>query len=340
MRDQKTEAFLDRGQWKWKYEPSVPFTAIDITYSADNPARLSRRLDDERVMQYAEEMQDGVEFPGIVLLSPSDREIAQYDVATGMHRLSAADMAQTKTPKHIDAYIVSEPDRYRRDVLTRSLNTIEGRGANLQEQILHVIYLHEKYKQPLSTLCKEWHLKEASVRLYFRAEQAKRRARQFGFDLEHAKPRLSQSILASMNSALHSDRVFEEVTKFILHHGPSASIVDELCKSVKDIRDEAQALQMIQAHVKAEDERQQRERAKTARTRTGPAQNMMGNATRFNRQVAKGVDQLFLSSLPDPDVMKARALLEEMIENAKRILAELERIEKINANQKSAPIAA
>jgi hypothetical protein len=329
MRDPKTEAFLNRGQWQWRYEPDVTFDQIDITYSTDNPARLNRKIDDDRVLQYAGEMQDGVQFPAIVLLSPSDRGIVAFDVATGMHRLNAADLAQTKLPKKIDGYVITEADRYRRETLTRRLNTIEGRGADSTEQIMHIIYLHEHYKQSIASLCKEWHVKEHTVRTHLRAEQARKRARQFGFNLDRSK--LSLNMLGVLQTNLHSDRVFGDVVQFILHHGPPNSTIDDICKSVKDIRDEAQALSVVQTYVKGEEERQSRERAKIARTQSGPAQKMISNAGRFNRQIQQGIDRLFLSSLTEPDKKKARALLDDLVGNAKRVLSELDRIDQINA---------
>src|SRR5436309_445987 len=125
MRDQRTEAFLERGGWKWKFHEKVELVKIDIQHSAENPARLARKIDDERVLQYAEEMESGVDFPAVVLLSPSDREVLPFDVATGMHRLSAADTAGLLS---LDAYIITEADHFRREILIRQLNSIEGQG--------------------------------------------------------------------------------------------------------------------------------------------------------------------------------------------------------------------
>lgn len=333
MRDPRTEAFLDRGQWQWTYDPNVTFDQIDISYSADNPARLNRRIDDERVLQYAEEMQSGVEFPAIILMTPSDRGEALYDVATGMHRLNAADTAQSKAPKHIDAYVVTEPDKYRREFLTRSANTIEGRGVSLQEQIMHIIHLHEQFNVSIPTLCKEWHVKEHTVRTHLRAEQARKRARDTaGIDLTATK--LSLTAQGQLNSSIHSDRVFSEAVKFIYNYKPSMSAVDDICKAIKETREEAQALQVVAEYVEGQKQRQEKEKARTARTRTGPAQSMISNAARFNKQVSAGIDQLFLSSLTGPDKQKARTVIDDMVFNANRILGELDRIEQINARAK------
>jgi len=336
MEDPRTEAFLNRGQWHWTYAPSVTFDQIDIAYSADNPARLNRKIDDERVLQYAEEMQDGVEFPAIVLVTPSDRDQFPYDVATGMHRLNAADMAQKKDPKrpkHIDAYIVTEADKYRREVLTFMLNTIEGVGVRPQEQIMHIIHLHEKFDVSITTLCKEWHVKEYSVRTQLRAEQARKRARDLA-DIDLNTTKLSTTMQGTLHTAIQSDRIFSEVVTFIYNHKPSASTIDEICKTVKDnVRDEARGLEIVRGYVQAAKERQEKEKARTARVKTGPAQTMIYNAQRFNKHVLRGIDQLYLTSLTTTDKTKARAVIDDMISNSKRILAELDRIDQINARK-------
>lgn len=329
MRDPKTEAFLDRGQWSWRYEEIITSEQIDLVYSANNPARLDRKIDEERALQYAEEMQDGVQFPAIVLVTPSDRGVLPFDVATGMHRLRAADYAQAAKPYKIDAYVVTEADRYRRDVLTRQLNTIEGRGVDAREQIMHVLHLHDLYKQPLALLCKEWHLKEHTVRVYFRAENCKRRAREQGFDLSRVK--LSATSLGKIDTSVHSDKVFNEVIKFVVYHGPPANMIEDVCRQIRDIRDEAQALGVINDLMHAEEEKREKERAKTARTRAEPAQTMISNVQRFNRHASRGVDQLFLAMLGDANRGKARALVEDMIAHAKLILTELERIDRVAA---------
>lgn len=335
MQDPKTEAFLNRGQWRWAYDPEVTFDKIDTEHCADNPARLHRKIDEDRACQYAEAMAAGDEFPAIVLLAPSDRGLKPYDVATGMHRIEAAELHQAKDkerPKRLDAYIVTEPDQYRRQVLIRKLNTIEGQSDTLQEQILHVLYLYDTFKIPVPTLAKEWHLKENSLRGYIKAEQAKQRARKLGFDLASSK--YSKTLLGSLGS-IHSDRVFVEIGKFITNSAkiPLPQVIDELCRNVKDIRDEARALEVVQRAIKDEEERQHKEQAKSARTKQGPAQSMIANAVRFNRHLAglQGIPRLFLNTLTDTDKVKARGQLEDVIAHAKQIIHELERLAKINA---------
>jgi hypothetical protein len=340
MRDPRVEAFLNRGGWKWQYrgdkpEEFIPFEQIDIKYSSDNPARLRRKLDEERALRYAAEMQDGVEFPAIVLLTPSDRAVFPFDIATGVHRVHAADFAQ-KDPKKIDAYIVTETDRYRREVLIRMLNIVEGEGESLSEMIEHVIYLNATFGQTIPILCKEWHLKESTVRSHHRAYQGRERARKFGFDIDRGGAKLTIKLQGDMHSAIHSDRVFGDVCAFVCHHGPQPHVIADLLVNLKEMRDEEQAQKYVAKIVQEQIERAEREKRKTAKTQQGPAQKMIGNLVRFNRQLVKGIARLFLETLSESDVTKARANMSDAQQFIKAISAELDRIELIHRGHRDA----
>src|SRR5215475_4784303 len=134
MIDPKTEQYLTQGAWKWKLHKQVPFTDIDLKASYDNPSRMLTRIDDERVQAYGLAMESGVEFPAIVLLvlDPAKSSF-KYLIATGVHRVSAADLCGLTA---FDAYVVTEPDEYRHELLIRQLNTIEGNGISIRDRIV------------------------------------------------------------------------------------------------------------------------------------------------------------------------------------------------------------
>jgi len=47
MRHTITEQYLNKGHFKHTYVKHIPFTEIDLEASADNPARITRKLDEE-----------------------------------------------------------------------------------------------------------------------------------------------------------------------------------------------------------------------------------------------------------------------------------------------------
>jgi hypothetical protein len=143
MKDPKTEQFLTHGAWKWQYQRHILFADIDRAASKENPSRLLARIDEERVQTYGLAMEEGVEFPAIVVLA-LDPAVSSYRylIATGVHRIEAADLAGLK---EFDAYVVAEPDQYRAELLIRRLNTIEGHGVSIRDRVLQILHLHETY---------------------------------------------------------------------------------------------------------------------------------------------------------------------------------------------------
>jgi hypothetical protein len=334
MRDPKTEAYLNRSKSKWEYKAKVDFDKIDLKHSAENPARLAAKIDEDRAIHYGLEMEAGVEFPAIVLLTPSDNGKFPYDVATGMHRIEGA-LCARKTG--FDAYVVTEPDAYRREVIIRQLNTLEGRGVTVRESILQVIALHEKFpEKSLTALSKDWGLKFSAISAAWRAEAARKRALNAGYNLD--RMRVGQTV-ATMLNTIHSDRVFTKVLELIQEHNPNATIIDELCKRLRSVRDENDAIGIVNQYREGEIEKAERTRARHGRVNTIPATKLIANARRFNNAVAKGLEHLYLSSLTTPATRTAVVTLEELIANAKRVLNEVERIEKLRNVDKDRNVA-
>lgn len=333
MKDPKVEHFLDRGQWNWEYVPFVDFKVIDIKASDENPARLHRKIDMDRVTQYGCEMLDGVEFPAIVLLRQDNDG---HLVATGMHRLRAGQEAKRSG---LDAYLVTEPDQFRCEVLTRQLNTIEGVGDPIRQQILHVLYLHEHFpKHSLTELAKSFGLKPDAV-LRASAEQiGLRRAQRFGFDFESPRSRQPQGTIIALNT-IPTDHVYMKAAQFAAHHAPTAREVDELVKEMKKVRSGGDAAE-IEVVVRAEEAAEKKkQRAKAAHGRTPPTHGnrLVGRCKMVNNQIRDGIERLHLSALADPD--GAIVVFEDLIDGLKSVIVEIERIVRLSAKVKPAPAA-
>ncbi len=326
MKDQRTENFLARGAWKWAYHAKVSFSDIDIKSSRENPARHDRLIDDDRVIHYAMEMESGVEFPAIVLIGPAENNKFKHEVATGMHRLTAAETAGRTS---IDAYLVTETEPYRREVLARQLNTIEGHGTTTAEEIRNIISLHRRYpERSLAELSREWNLKLGTVQTAWSAFQGRERARIAGFDLDRAK--VPQKTAQRLNS-IHSDRVFAAATALVVDRGFNSTVAEEMIVELRKFRNEDDQIGVILKLRQDEEQRVEKQKARTARTPIGPASLLIGHVKKFNNQVAKGLDRLYLDALSKPGILRAN--LEEMIENGKRLIAELDRRAAINTKQ-------
>jgi flagellar biosynthesis GTPase FlhF len=324
MKDPKTEQYLTHGQWAWDYHERVPVAEIDMAASETNPARLHRRLDDDRAIQYGMEMKAGVEFPAIVLLNLTDSPGFKYLVATGMHRLKGA-WATDKT--WFDAYVVTEADIYRRDYLTRHLNAIEGRGMTMAEQITQALALHEAYpSKSLGLIAKEWNLKLSTLQVEMAAKRSRLRARKYGFDLDRAK--VPQKAAVALGS-IHSDVVFEKAAEFVATTGGvQNSEVRDMAAEIKKARDEKSQLAIVDKYREAAEEKTRRAKAKHGRIRPAAANRVIADARRLNNQIDKPLVDMHVAALENrPDAL---ILIDDLIDNLKRFRAELERAERMS----------
>jgi len=323
MKDPKTENFLTAGQYKWRYVAKVGFAEIDVKTSKENPARLLRRVDEDRAISYGLAMEDGTEFPAIVLLTIEGAAPLKYIIATGVHRYEGATCAGLSA---FDAYIVTEADTYRRECLIRQLNNIEGQGVSIEDRVAQVIQLHETYPEhPLKHLAAEWCLPEERVRKAYVAQQVVRRGLRFGHDFVNGKVKLKQSALIALNS-IHSDVVFARAAQFAVHNGASTGEIVDACRDIKKTRDEAAGLLVIEEANEAVLKRHMQSKARHGRTTVAPAHAFFGNCRKLTNQADRGIEHMYLAAVSDKKV--ARILCEETIDVLKRVIDELDRINR------------
>jgi hypothetical protein len=143
----------------------------------NNPARLLRKIDEDRCIEMATAMDKGVDFPAIVVFTHNNI------VATGLHRTTAATKYASPARDAFDVYLIDEPDPYRRDMLMRSLNTLEGSAQTRQENLAHCAELHRLYPDvPIEEFAIAFNLKIAALREHFRLEKFMERCKELGID--------------------------------------------------------------------------------------------------------------------------------------------------------------
>jgi hypothetical protein len=326
MREEKTESYLVRGGFKWSYNKSVPFTEIDFKASEDNPARLNRRIDNDRAFQYAQEMETGVQFPAIVLLNlPQPHDGQKWLIATGVHRYTAAGAAGIKAH---DAYLVTEPDLYRREVLCRQLNALEGQGITVSEQITQVLWLNEHYpSKSITQLTKEWGLKLSTVQAAAGEQRTKVRARSKGWDLERVKVPQKTSLALG---AIQNDNVFEKAVELVCSvPGVSTSDAKEMAAEVKKARDEVSQLATIKKWRVIAEDRARLARSRHGRIAPGAANKVVGDIRRVNNQLVQNMGELHVGALNGAAQQDALILARDCIENLKRFVVEIERVQRM-----------
>jgi ParB-like nuclease family protein len=324
MLDPKTEAFLMRGGWKYTYLRIVQIKDIDLKASMENPSRLERKLNDDKYLDYAIKMEAGIEFPAIVLLTidPAEKRPFKYEIATGCHRVEAANTANKKT---FDAYVVTEADNYRRETLCRMANTIEGTAPSMRDTLTQICEMHIRYKKPLAELARGWNVKVQALNNFWTEEQAIRRARKYGYDSNRHK--VGRKALVAL-AGVHSEVVYEKAIKTALNYGSTNQEIEQLARDIKKTRDEASSIHVIDDYVQATTDSRMKQQAKHGRAQPTKAVRLRGYVKNVVNLIDEGMDQLHLASMPRLDMFLV--LLEELSEKTKSLRAEVERIERIN----------
>lgn len=325
--DPRVEALFKRGNYKFEYKTKIPFADIDLAASKVNPARLNRKIDEGTVLQYACAMDEGAVFPGIVCLR-QDR--AKHIVGTGMHRIEAAKVK--KTPQDwFDGYLVNEPDQFRCDALIRLLNSVEGRGDTIKDQIRHVISLHETYpKHSLAELAMMWNLARNTVTNAWNEHQGIQRASRLGFDFEGSQKQPQNTIVA-LNS-IPSDLVYVKAAEFVVNFDVPGSEVTEIVKELKDIRSKGEGAEIavVKKHHDVADERNLRSKLRSGKTKSTECVKFIGKCKALSRQVRKGIEHLHLTALGSANYSDAIVQLEDTMDNLAKVKAEIERIQRMS----------
>ncbi len=137
MREQRYENWLDQRGVKWEYDPAVVIADIVIDDETRMNIRLTTALDEEKVLTYMISLENGAEFPPLMLFRDAGGDLR---VVNGLHRLAAYDQSERK---ETDAYMLQTRDLLVIDTLRRSVNTIEGLASSREASILHALHLIE-----------------------------------------------------------------------------------------------------------------------------------------------------------------------------------------------------
>jgi hypothetical protein len=321
MKELKVENHLKRGQYRYDFK-KVPIADIDMVASKENPARLTTAVDLERVNKYGIEMLDGVDFPAIVLLNLPPENPYKWIIATGVHRTFAAIDAEQSM---MESYCVYEADDYRRDLLFKQLNTLEGIGVTISEQIRLVIDIHVKRGIPLKQLAQEWDLKEASLKFALHDYRARQRGDRHGWDFKAQKT--PQKVYLALNR-IQSDVTYDAAAHVAFNYKMNPSEIEGMVSEIIRTKSEAEARTKIEECRDAALQQMQRNNARHGKVPQTKANNMLSDAKRFVKHLNEGIDKLYLASLPD--LTRSIAIMDLVIERAKTIKTELEHIQRMN----------
>lgn len=134
IRDERVERWIESHGGSFELK-DLPLSAIDRQKSARNQARF-KPINDETILLYGAAMEQGDEFPPIVVYAEKDT----YVVIDGNHRVEAASL--TDAPR-IWAYVVHDPSEAMVRILTYEANTKHGLPTTMAERLKQAVFLVE-----------------------------------------------------------------------------------------------------------------------------------------------------------------------------------------------------
>jgi ParB-like chromosome segregation protein Spo0J len=131
MRDHAIEQWLQGKAIDFRYLSAVRLDTIAENSDARANIRLGKPLSTERVDEYQAKMQDGEQFPAVLLQRHGDTHV----VIGGMHRLAAM---RALGRAECDAYVIaSDIDEHTTEYLQRAANILNGFGLTQDEREAH-----------------------------------------------------------------------------------------------------------------------------------------------------------------------------------------------------------
>ena len=139
MKDPRVERWLDGFKIAWEYVDELPIAAVAIDRQTKENIRMTEVLDDDLVQRYGIALENGAEFPGIVVYrTGANGGGGSFGLINGWHRTEAFKLADRKI---ISAYVAAVSDKLLIGVLRRTANTLEGKPPAAAEALEQAVFL-------------------------------------------------------------------------------------------------------------------------------------------------------------------------------------------------------
>jgi hypothetical protein len=316
MRDGRTEQFLTRAGCEFTYEAAWPLEDIDFDEAErSNMARLGKRYDDNRAINYGQLWEDGLDFPAIIIFRPPAGEKA--DLADGLHRGRGALVARVegKSKTMIDVYVIeNEFDPQRREIIIRATNSYHGVGNTKDQNLAHIGEIYRKHPEtPMTNVAKMFGMKIDNVRKYLKALDATDRARGLGLDDIISSPVFTQDLKGELEK-IHSDTVFTRVIQTIWDAKLKGDPAKTLTVACKRARKESDAFAICDAKLQEVIDDTRRAKAVLSTPARGSTPNNFINLGRKFANFPKDnmIKNVHLDALP-PSTWGAHIILLEQI---------------------------
>jgi hypothetical protein len=332
MNDPRTENFLTRYGYVYQLEAAMPLADIDWKEADDNPCRMGKKLDHDRVTEYGVNMLDGVEYPPLVVLEVPGQRLRR--LLTGRHRGKGA--MEAGLTAH-DCYVVRETDTFRIDLLVRFLNTIEGTGPNRAERLAQLVQtMHSNPDAKLEDVAKMAGVGLDAARIKLREAAIEERADALGVD----------------GVLFRNEKIFSQRTKFALGKIPLDHAFIGCIKQIakhEDLRGgDGQALAKVLASCTTEraaakiladrdrelTTREETHRTKKLRSPTSKATTLLGRCRKIVEMTDAGVEKIYIEGLPADELPRAGRMLDKTIDRLIELRERLKTAEEASMSEK------
>jgi hypothetical protein len=208
---------------------------IDRKQSELNQARISKPIDEDQVVMYAEAMERGDKFPPIVVYQQG----STYIVMDGNHRVAAADMTKDETT--IQAYVVKDPAAAQVQAFTYEANTKHGLPTSLQDRLRQAIHLINRGSHTAVQAARQLGIPLNTLRSALDQYQADKRFEALGVKKFQSLTSTAKRRLDS----IHSDPVLRASAELVLDAGIGSEDVTRIVRDVNALRSEREQLAYI-----------------------------------------------------------------------------------------------
>jgi len=193
---------------------------IDWETSSLNPARLWHHVNADVVAQYATAMENGDEFPRVVVEASENG----YIILGGNRRMAAMrDLGDTE----IEAYVLKPIPARQREICIRSLNSRHGEGIDKEERMAQAVYMVISCGLTIKDAARLQSLAESTVSTNVLAAKVTQRLAANGLDVSKV-PISHLAVIAKISDNKQAARLY----KILLEHKSSLVETKDIVASV------------------------------------------------------------------------------------------------------------
>jgi hypothetical protein len=223
-------------------------------------------------------------------------------------------------------------------MLTRSLNTIEGRSPDLRERLRHIADMHRQFpEQRLSQLAAAFSVKVDTVNNYIKQIDVEERAEQLNVGEYFRKDLFPQKLKLQLGR-ISNDNNFMGAVNLMMRYPGLRTNAGDLLDQIRVARTEAQVKTLIEEAAREQDEFEE-SRKIIRRTSSTKATKFLGLIRSIEKLSGGSVEKLCLEGLDKKlrqelsMLSRHRILINEAIVRLEQLVKDRERSEEWRASK-------